>query len=117
MADIESWPKNKWGIPEPPKGGHPRLEALDEESDLDLFIVPGLAFDKERGRLGQGAGFYDRYLAVALDMRKVDGSFSGATGPLEREFVVLFFSFSLCLSLSIHLSVRQFVFCARAFEV
>jgi 5-formyltetrahydrofolate cyclo-ligase len=30
--------------------------------DLDLILVPGLAFDFERNRLGRGAGFYDRLL-------------------------------------------------------
>jgi len=31
--------------------------------DLDLVIVPGIAFDKKRNRLGRGKGFYDRMLA------------------------------------------------------
>lgn len=66
LGDIASWPRSKWGIPEPPKDGPQRPEAL-EEGTVDLYIVPGLAFDRRGGRMGQGAGFYDRYLARALD--------------------------------------------------
>lgn len=38
-----------------------RAEPVDE--GFDLVLVPGLAFDRRGGRIGYGAGFYDRFLA------------------------------------------------------
>jgi len=60
LADVDSFPKSNWNIPEPPRDGPPRADAL--EVGLDLVVVPGLAFDADGGRLGQGAGFYDAFL-------------------------------------------------------
>jgi 5-formyltetrahydrofolate cyclo-ligase len=31
--------------------------------NIDLFIVPGIAFDRECNRLGRGKGFYDAFLS------------------------------------------------------
>jgi len=32
-----------------------------------LILVPGLAFDTRRRRLGHGRGYYDRYITKCLD--------------------------------------------------
>lgn len=50
-----------WGIWEP----KPECVRALDPSELDLIIVPGVAFDPEGNRLGYGGGFFDRFLKVA----------------------------------------------------
>ncbi len=44
--------------------------------EIDMVVVPGLAFDKEKNRLGRGAGFYDRFLQnITTPTKKVGIAF------------------------------------------
>ena len=47
--------KSSMGIEEP-EGDTPIIPGRD------LMIMPGMAFDRNRNRIGYGGGFYDRYL-------------------------------------------------------
>lgn len=54
-ADLE---RGAWGIPEPVA----KAPQLYDIRQLDVALVPGLAFDLNMGRLGYGGGFYDRFM-------------------------------------------------------
>ncbi|MPN13549.1 putative protein YqgN [bioreactor metagenome] len=72
--DLKS---GKYGILEPEN-----LENKINEEEIDLALIPGVAFDKNGGRMGYGAAFYDRFLiklkkdtpkiALAYGMQIVD---------------------------------------------
>lgn len=49
-----------YGIQEP-KDACARLVGLEQ---IDLILVPGVAFDKKNNRLGRGHGYYDRFLSA-----------------------------------------------------
>ena len=51
--------------PKPELRGEDRRRAAVEE--IDLFVIPGLAFDRQGGRLGYGKGYFDRLLQAARE--------------------------------------------------
>jgi 5-formyltetrahydrofolate cyclo-ligase len=53
------------GIPEPTTEERLRVE------DIDLIVVPGVAFDTGGCRVGYGGGYYDRLLARVKGMRPI----------------------------------------------
>ncbi|BBL58080.1 5-formyltetrahydrofolate cyclo-ligase [Methylomonas koyamae] len=62
LQAIDELQPGMWNILEPPRQRwlDPAKQVGAEE--LDVVIVPGVAFDRQGGRLGNGAGYYDRLL-------------------------------------------------------
>ncbi len=59
LGDIKKLKKGPYGIYEPKGPSNRKPAAL---KDIDLVIVPGIAFDKNNNRLGRGKGYYDNFL-------------------------------------------------------
>jgi 5-formyltetrahydrofolate cyclo-ligase len=71
LKDISSLVPSTFGVPEPigneiPATGH----------DVDTIILPMHGFDRTGRRIGYGAGYYDRFLAKHLNLRKIGIAFS-----------------------------------------
>ena len=58
VEDITMLQPGYMQIPEPAVGSKMAVPTA-----TDLILMPGLAFDEERHRIGYGGGYYDRYLS------------------------------------------------------
>lgn len=58
VSSFKTLRKNGYGILEP----DPTLCKPVEEKEIQVMVIPALAFDKSFFRLGRGKGFYDQFL-------------------------------------------------------
>lgn len=58
MRDLAELTSGAFGIMEPPDDS-----PVFPPEDIDLILVPGLAFDRFCCRLGRGKGYYDRFIS------------------------------------------------------
>ncbi len=65
IYSLDNMKKDRYGILEPGQES-----SCINPDKLDLIVVPGVAFDREGGRTGYGAGYYDRYFKKISDERK-----------------------------------------------
>jgi 5-formyltetrahydrofolate cyclo-ligase len=57
LTDKAVLVENSWGIPEP------KDATIIQAQEVDIVLIPLLAFDTLGHRVGYGKGFYDRFLA------------------------------------------------------
>lgn len=60
LEDFTELAPGMWGILEPPRQRRGELGKEIASEQIDCIMVPGVAFDRNGGRLGNGAGYYDR---------------------------------------------------------
>jgi 5-formyltetrahydrofolate cyclo-ligase len=62
-----------WNIREP----NPTICRPATATQIDLILVPGVAFDRQGGRVGHGKGYYDKLLAQCPRAYKIAAAFEG----------------------------------------
>ncbi len=64
LKNMDELSPGTWQILEPKPEWRARADRHAEAAELDLILVPGLAFDRYGDRLGWGRGYYDRFLRL-----------------------------------------------------
>jgi 5-formyltetrahydrofolate cyclo-ligase len=62
LEDLSELLPGTWGILEPPRSRWMEKGKQVIAQEIEFIMVPGVAFDRAGGRLGNGAGYYDRLL-------------------------------------------------------
>jgi len=95
LESLSELQPGAFGILEPSAKQRERPDRAGRAGDLEVVVVPGIAFDRAGRRLGQGKGYYDRLLSnvsdtcvlvgLAFDIQLVEGV------PVEAHDVALDF--------------------------
>ncbi|XP_027365986.1 5-formyltetrahydrofolate cyclo-ligase, mitochondrial isoform X2 [Abrus precatorius] len=73
ISRIDDLIANSMDILEPAlvdANGNAREDVMQANDPVDLFLLPGLAFDRSGRRLGRGGGYYDTFLKNYQDLAK-----------------------------------------------
>lgn len=62
LESMDELAAGKWKILEPPQARWSEPGKSVRPDELDLVVVPGVAFSRDGGRMGNGQGYYDRLL-------------------------------------------------------
>ena len=100
VKELSSLQKGSFNILEPQPTQHPIVPI----EDIDLFLVPGLAFSKTGERVGYGGGYYDRILS-----QKKEGAHSLGVG-FDCQIVQPGFSEKHDISLDAVLTEKRMLF-------
>ena len=63
---------DRFGITAP----DPKKSRLAQPGEADVVLVPMVAFDKKNRRMGQGGGYYDRYLIRCPQAKRIAVAFA-----------------------------------------